>query len=110
MGAPDSLQLVFATTDEPVLYCLSFQAGAEAAVPVMDLSMVTFPSSGEAAGGLVQDLQWEPTGRRLAVSFRETAPLLLLRCLPSVGSLDNNPQSAQTASSFSRLGLRWELF
>ena len=23
--APDSLQLVFATTDEPVLYCLSFQ-------------------------------------------------------------------------------------
>merc|ERR1712130_345518 len=80
--APDSLQLVFATTDEPVLYCLSFQAGAEAAVPVMDLSMVTLPSSGEAAGGLVQDLQWEPTGRRLAVSFRETAPLLLLRCRP----------------------------
>jgi len=80
--APDSLQLVFATTDEPVLYCLSFQAGAEAAVPVMDLSMVTLSSSGEAAGGLVQDLQWEPTGRRLAVSFRETAPLLLLRCRP----------------------------
>ena len=58
--APDSLQLVFATTEEPVLYCLSFQvqtcsmrdrynvlilkAGAEAAVPVMDLTMITLPS------------------------------------------------------------------
>jgi len=80
--APDSLQLVFATTEEPVLYCLSFQAGAEAAVPVMDLSMINLPSSGEAAGGLVQDLQWDPSGRRLAVTFRETSPLLLLRCRP----------------------------
>ena len=56
--APDSLQLVFATTEELVLYCLSFQvqicqlrdrfnvlkAGAEAAVPVMDLSMINLPS------------------------------------------------------------------
>ena len=105
--APDSLQLVFATTDEPVLYCLSFQV---IFVPFLEFYF-SFPGilgrgrgsspsygpfhgalavqvkegissswwrqginlniiSGEAAGGLVQDLQWEPTGRRLAVSFR----------------------------------------
>ena len=33
-------------------------------------SFILYIFSGEAAGGLVQDLQWEPTGRRLAVTFR----------------------------------------
>jgi len=87
--APDGLQLVFATTDEPVLYSVSFREGSEGAVPVMDLGMVSLghPEAGEgdgeeALGGLVQDIQWEPTGARLAVTFRDTPRLLLLRARP----------------------------
>jgi aladin len=80
--APDGQQLLFATTDEPVLYSVSFQAGAEGAVPVMDLAAVTLGGSGEVAGGLVQDLHWDPSGHRVAVSFRESALLLLLRARP----------------------------
>jgi aladin len=82
--APDGLQLLFATTDEPVLYSVSFQSGAEAAIPVMDLAAVSL-ANGDTAGGLVQDIQWDPTGQRVAISFRDTDFLLLLRARP--GSL-----------------------
>merc|ERR1712226_1371016 len=47
----------------------------------MDLAAVLLPS-GQSAGGLVQDLHWDPTGRRLAVSFTDTDYLLLLRSRP----------------------------
>jgi len=79
--APDGLQLLFATTDEAVLYSVSFQAGAEAAIPVIDLTAVSL-ANGETAGGLVQDLQWDPTGQRVAVSFSHTSLLLILRSRP----------------------------
>lgn len=82
--SPDGLQLLFATSTEPVLYSMSFQLGAEAAIPVMDLTTVTL-ANGDVAGGLVNDMQWEPTGQRLAVSFKDTDYILILRSRP--GSL-----------------------
>lgn len=69
----DCRHLVFATTDEPVLYCLSFASGSEAAVPIMDLALVSLSGDSETlGGGLVQDIQWDPTGVRLAISFRSS--------------------------------------
>jgi len=79
--SPDSHQLLFATTEEPVLYCVSFQGQGEAAVPLMDLSKVCL-ESGETGGGLVQDIQWDPTGHRLAITFKETSVVCLMRSKP----------------------------
>ena len=45
-------------------------------------AQVSLPSSGEAAGGLVQELAWDPSGLRVAVTFAATPHLLLLRALP----------------------------
>lgn len=79
--APDSTQLLFATTEESVLYCVSFQGEGEAAIPVMDLTKVAL-DNGDLAGGLVQDIQWDPTGHRVAISFRDTSYICLLRSRP----------------------------
>jgi len=86
--SPDSKQLLFATSEEPVLYCVSFMGEGEAAVPVMDLTKVAL-DNGDLAGGLVQDIQWDPSGRRVAISFRETGYICLLRSRPGqiVGGL-----------------------
>ena len=59
----DCRHLVFATTDEPVLYCLSFGSGSEAAIPVLDLSLARLHEDSQlVGGGLVQDIQWDPSG------------------------------------------------
>ena len=79
--SPDSSQLLFATTEEPVLYCVSFMGVGEAAIPVMDLTKVAL-DNGDLAGGLVQDIQWDPTGHRVAISFRDTSYICLLRSRP----------------------------
>ena len=84
--SPDSDHLLFATTEEPVLYCVSFQGQGEAAVPLMDLSKVCL-ESGETGGGLVQDIQWDPTGHRLAVTFKETNSVCLMRSKPGQARL-----------------------
>ena len=79
--APDSSHLLFATTEEPVLYCVSFLGEGESAVPLMDLSKVCL-DNGDVGGGLVQDIQWDPTGHRIAVTFKETNSICLLRSKP----------------------------
>ena len=84
--SPDSDHLLFATSEEPVLYCVSFQGQGEAAVPLMDLSKVCL-ESGETGGGLVQDIQWDPTGHRLAVTFKETNSVCLMRSKPGQARL-----------------------
>ena len=84
--APDSHHLLFATTEEPVLYCVSFLSQGEAAVPLMDLSKVCL-ESGETGGGLVQDIQWDPTGHRLAITFKESNSVCLIRSKPGQARL-----------------------
>ena len=79
--SPDSSHLIFATTEEAVLYCVSFLGEGEAAIPVMDLTKVAL-ENGDIAGGLVQDIQWDPTGHRVAISFRDTPYICLLRSKP----------------------------
>jgi hypothetical protein len=56
---------VFGTTDETILYCLSFGSGCEAAVPVLDLSLLRLDEEDKelVGGGLVQDIQWDPSGQ-----------------------------------------------
>merc|ERR550519_805617 len=80
--SPTSDHLVFATTDEAVLYAMSLVAGlGDAAVPVLDLGKVALEMlDGEdiLGGGLVQDITWDPTGQRLAISFRSTPLIALL--------------------------------
>lgn len=72
--SPDSNHLVFASSDEPLLYAVSFQAETDNALPILDLSEVLVDSETELiGGGLVQNIAWEPAGLRLAVSFRSTS-------------------------------------
>ena len=82
--APDSSQLLFSTREEAVLYCLTTSAGT--ALPVMELGKVCL-DSGEVGGGLVQDIQWDPSGHRVALIFRETAMVALLRSKPGQARL-----------------------
>jgi len=84
--APDSSHLLFSTREEAVLYCLSTRPGAGAALPVMELSKVCL-ESGEVGGGLVQDIQWDPSGHRVAIVFRETSLVALLRSKPGQARL-----------------------
>lgn len=73
--------LVFATTDEPVLYGLTFQtvdtvfmshseSAANLSVPLYDLSRVDL--DGIIVGGLVQAIDIDPKDRHLAVTFRDS--------------------------------------
>ena len=65
---------MFASSDEPLLYAVSFQAETDNALPILDLSEVLVDSETELiGGGLVQNIAWEPAGLRLAVSFRSTS-------------------------------------
>jgi len=84
--APDSSHLLFATTEEPVLYCVSFLGEGESAIPLMDLSKVCL-DNGDVAGGLVQDIQWDPSGHRVAVSFKNTNSICILRSKPKQARL-----------------------
>ena len=84
--APDSPHLLFASREEPVLYCLRTGAEAGAAIPVMDLSKVCL-EEGEVGGGLVQDIQWDPSGHRVAVVFRDSDLVALLRSKPGTARL-----------------------
>jgi len=61
----DGRHLVFGTTDETILYGLSFGSGCEAAVPVLDLSLLRLDEEDKelVGGGLVQDIQWDPSGQ-----------------------------------------------
>jgi len=77
----NSSHLLFSTTEEPVLYCVSFLGEGEAAIPIMDLTKVAL-ENGDIAGGLVQDIQIDPTGHRIAISFRDTSYICLLRSKP----------------------------
>jgi len=91
--SPRGDHVVFATTDESVLYAMCFSAGAgDAAIPVMDLaSITTYDEQQEiTAGGLVQDLAWDPSGERLAISFRSTPLVALLAARPAT-SLSLSP-------------------
>ena len=94
--APDGCHLLFATTEEPVLYCVSFLGEGESAIPLMDLSKVCL-DNGDVGGGLVQDIQWDPTGHRVAVSFKDTNSVCLLRSKPGQARL--SPVGWVTSSS-----------
>jgi len=80
------VHIFFATTEEPVLYCVSFLGEGESAIPLMDLSKVCL-DNGDVAGGLVQNIQWDPSGHRVAVSFKNTNSICLLRSKPKQSRL-----------------------
>jgi len=97
--SPDGTTLLFTTTTDPKIFCLKFMPNVQggegtesstpsdgtsipdeptwhssgAAVPVMDLTSVSFNcEDGEeiSTGGLVQTMKWDPTGERVVVSFK----------------------------------------
>ena len=86
--APDSSHLLFSTTEEAVLYCVSFLGEGESAVPLFDLTKHAL-DSGEVVGGLVQDIQFDPSGHRVAVTFTNTKSVCLLRSRPGQARLSN---------------------
>lgn len=73
--------LLFVTTEEAVIYGLSFLSSKFAfvadtdispnhAVPLFNLTKIDL--EGFVVGGLVQDMIWEPKGRTVAVLFQDT--------------------------------------
>ena len=84
--APDSSHLLFSTKEEAVLYSLSTRGGTGAALPVMEVGKVCL-EGGEVGGGQVQDIQWDPSGHRLALIFRDSPLLALLRTKPGQARL-----------------------
>jgi len=87
----DSNHLVFATSDEPLLYAVSFISETDSAVPVLDLSEVIVDSGCDLlGGGLAQNIVWEPAGHRLAVAFRST-PLVAVFSTRTGRSLSLTP-------------------
>ena len=74
---------LFTTSTEPRIYSLRFSVQEEvqtagAAVPVMDLTK-TLIDEEVVIGGEVQAMQWDPSGERLVVSFKESN-LIALFC------------------------------
>ena len=111
--SPDSGHLLFATTEEAVLYCVSFRGQGEAAVPLMDLSRVELEGGG-AGGGLVQDIVWDNTGHRVAVTFRHTSAVCLLRTKPGQARLSpigwvvgSGPEEVPLCAQFQGAGAEW---
>ncbi|XP_038044503.1 aladin-like isoform X2 [Patiria miniata] len=76
--SPDSNTLLFCTENEPIIYGLGFKdigmttGGARAAVQCADMSKIMLQCHGQdtSAGGVIQDMAWDPTGERLAVLFK----------------------------------------
>ncbi|KAI4469793.1 aladin [Holotrichia oblita] len=79
--SPCGSTLLFATTQETIIYALSFiksdfifahdsSNSPNAAIPLYDVSKVDI--DGIIVGGIIQNMDWDPTGNHLAVIFSET--------------------------------------
>jgi aladin len=82
--SPDGSALLFATTDQALIYCVIFATGgqarpsfniapvgmSESAIPIVDLSPIERQlgnGSSVRIGGIVQTMAWDQNGERLAV-------------------------------------------
>lgn len=79
--SPCGAILLFATTQEPIIYALSFirsdfvfakdsSNAPNAAIPLYDVSKVDI--DGIIVGGIIQSMDWDPLGNHLAVIFADT--------------------------------------
>ncbi|ELU13945.1 hypothetical protein CAPTEDRAFT_174161 [Capitella teleta] len=121
--SPDSHVLLFATAEEPVVYCLTFDkvhpvdptkpvvGGSKVAIAVADVAQIAMETEGTpvTVGGLIQAMCWDPFGERLAVSFKGPGSELIAvfqSCLqPSVelipcGFIRGHPSSVPSLLSF----------
>ena len=84
--SPCARFLLFVTSDDPVLYSLGFadellfnesnhQAAPQQALPVADLSKISFDRN--EIGGITQQLAWN--GKYLAVSFKDTNSIAIFQ-------------------------------
>ncbi|CAH1788749.1 unnamed protein product [Owenia fusiformis] len=80
--SPDGATVLFTTADDPIIYSLSFSlqldesrpviGGSQSAVSCIDLSEVCFECDDREVkiGGTAKHMIWDPTGERLAVTFK----------------------------------------
>ncbi|KRT78158.1 translation initiation factor eIF2A [Oryctes borbonicus] len=80
--SPCGSTLLFSTTQEPIIYALSFiksdfifahdfSSSPNAAIPLYDVSKVDI--EGIIIGGIIQNMDWDPAGNHLAVIFADTS-------------------------------------
>ncbi|XP_022916047.1 aladin-like [Onthophagus taurus] len=87
--------ILFATTEESVIYALSFSqteliftkdtnTSPNIAIPLFDVTEVDL--DGIVVGGLIQSMDWDPTGNHLAVLFRDSnyVTIFTITFLPAV--------------------------
>lgn len=88
--SPCGSVVLFATTEEPLIYALPFDAVGSVfrsedlcnAGPVVDLSPVEVenaPEGEERVGGLVASMAWDKRGHHLAVVFKESSVIAVFR-------------------------------
>ncbi|XP_023223058.1 LOW QUALITY PROTEIN: aladin-like [Centruroides sculpturatus] len=88
--SPDGSILLFATLDEPVIYFLNFPSSkslekyddlsSKSAIPVIDLTQILVNTGNDEIriGGRIQNMIWDKTGERLAVSFKDNSELIAI--------------------------------
>ncbi|KAL0274599.1 UNVERIFIED_CONTAM: hypothetical protein PYX00_002694 [Menopon gallinae] len=85
--SPCGSVVLFATTEEPVIYALPFDAFGSVfqsddlcnANPVVDLTPIEVDDMEERIGGLVTSMCWDKRGHHLAVMFKESSVIAVFR-------------------------------
>lgn len=69
--SPDGMHLLFTTTDQHSIFHVSLN-GSKLALPLVDVSEIEYVQDGGTVkvGGCIEQMIWDSTGERLAVSFR----------------------------------------
>lgn len=86
--SPDGSILLFATLDEPIIYFLNFvpsktvrsnsDGSSKSAIPIIDLTQILVSAGNDEIriGGRIQNMIWDKTGERLAISFKDNSELI----------------------------------
>lgn len=111
--SPCGLHLLFVTTEDQIIYALKFaneQLFNSAAVPKQALPVVDLVENADDSGGdrsaqsrRPQALAWDPSGRFLAVSYKDANVISLFRTATSNTNLNLSPSGqvvGQVADEF----------
>ena len=107
--SPCGLHLLFVTTEDQFIYALKFasdQLFNNAAVPKQALPIVDLNSNLDESGNdrsghsrRPQALAWDPTGKFLAVSYKDVSVVSIFRTAASITNLNLSPSGTITGQS-----------
>lgn len=107
--SPCGLHLLFVTTEDQFIYALKFAneqlfntaAVPKQALPVVDLASSFDDSDADRLGQMrrPQSLAWDPTGKFLAVSYKDSSVISLFRTATSSANLSLSPSGSVVGAS-----------